>query len=125
MHGSFRSPVLVLVAPGALSLAACSIQRVQTASAAQTAVVGLSKADVLAYMGVPQTKTTEGNVEVWDYQSGNGRADSYFNSYSNTTDIAVDATAARSIDGTTHAAVTAAGTHQTNSYRYGSLVQGI
>ncbi|CCF97524.1 exported hypothetical protein [Ralstonia solanacearum K60] len=47
----------LLVAP-ALSfvLASCAIERAQTAATAQTAMIGLTKGDVLACMGVPQAK---------------------------------------------------------------------
>ena len=35
-------------------------------------MIGLSKEQVLACMGVPANKATEGATEVWSYNSGNG-----------------------------------------------------
>ncbi|MBB3261327.1 hypothetical protein [Paraburkholderia sp. WP4_3_2] len=80
----------------------------------------MSKADVLSCMGVPQTKEEEGNVDVWGYQSGNGRADSYSNAYSNTTGSAFDAAEATRVGNTIYAAGAAAGRSKTNSVGYAS-----
>jgi outer membrane protein assembly factor BamE (lipoprotein component of BamABCDE complex) len=55
--------------------AGCSIQRAQVAAQAQTTMIGMSKEQVLACMGPPITKATEGATEVWSYQSGNGHTD--------------------------------------------------
>ncbi len=38
-------------------------------------MVGLSKERILACMGPPATKATEGGTEVWSYNSGNGYID--------------------------------------------------
>ena len=54
-------------------VAACSIQRAQVAGEARTKMVGMTKEQVLACMGPPANKASEGNTEVWAYNSGNGR----------------------------------------------------
>lgn len=50
----------------------CAIQRAQVAQDARVQMVGLSKEQVLACMGAPASKASEGNTEVWGYASGNG-----------------------------------------------------
>jgi outer membrane protein assembly factor BamE (lipoprotein component of BamABCDE complex) len=60
---------------GGILLASCSFQRAQVAADAQTAMVGMSKEQVLACMGPPVNKAAEGATEVWSYASGNGRTD--------------------------------------------------
>jgi outer membrane protein assembly factor BamE (lipoprotein component of BamABCDE complex) len=60
---------------GIIFLAGCSFQRAQVAADAQTAMVGMSKEQVLACMGPPINKAAEGATEVWSYASGNGRTD--------------------------------------------------
>ncbi|WP_222206710.1 hypothetical protein [Burkholderia multivorans] len=97
-------------------LAGCAIERAQTAASAQTGMLGLSKGEILACMGVPQAKATEGNVEVWRYDTGNGRTDSFSNGYSNTVSNAVGAAEATRIGNTVYAAGAAAGNSQTNSF---------
>lgn len=57
----------------ATCLTACAVQRAQLASDAQTEMIGLSKEQVLACMGPPANKATEGTTEVWSYASGNGQ----------------------------------------------------
>jgi hypothetical protein len=57
-----------------LTLSACSIQRAQIANDAQAKMIGLSKEQVLACMGPPLNKDTEGPIEVWSYNSGNAVA---------------------------------------------------
>jgi outer membrane protein assembly factor BamE (lipoprotein component of BamABCDE complex) len=57
-------------------LNACAIQRAEVAHNAQVQMVGLSKEKVLACMGAPLNKATEGQTEVWSYVSGNGRVQS-------------------------------------------------
>ena len=52
-------------------LTACAIQRSQIANDAQSKMVGLSNERVLACMGPPLNKATEGGTEVWSYNSGN------------------------------------------------------
>ncbi len=55
-------------------ITACTFQRSMVASDAQTKMVGLKKEQVLACMGTPVSKATEGQTEVWTYNSGNGSA---------------------------------------------------
>jgi hypothetical protein len=62
---------LWVVAIGA-TLAGCAIQRAQIAQDARAQMVGLSKEQVLACMGAPANKATEGTTEVWGFNSGNG-----------------------------------------------------
>jgi hypothetical protein len=50
----------------------CAIQRAQTAQDARVQMVGLSKEQVLACMGAPASKASEGATQVWGYNSGNG-----------------------------------------------------
>ena len=58
-------------------LSACSsFQRADDAAAAKTQMIGLSREDVLACMGIPKKKAQEGGTEVWSYPSTNGRGDS-------------------------------------------------
>lgn len=61
--------VMVLAA----SAASCAVQRAQFASDAQTQLIGFSKEQVLACMGPPINKASEGATEVWSYASGNGQ----------------------------------------------------
>jgi hypothetical protein len=61
----------VLVVAVASVLAACSIQRAQVAGTAQHDMLGLTKEQVLACMGPPVNKASEGATEVWSYNSGN------------------------------------------------------
>lgn len=56
----------------ALLLAGCAFERAKVAQDAQGSMVGLAKEQVLACMGPPQNKATEGQTEVWSYASGNG-----------------------------------------------------
>ena len=63
---------VLLVAPLCMALAGCAIQRAQVAQDARGAMVGLPKERVLACMGPPANKATEGQTEVWSYNSGNG-----------------------------------------------------
>jgi outer membrane protein assembly factor BamE (lipoprotein component of BamABCDE complex) len=53
----------------AACLASCAIQRAEIASEAQSKMIGLSKEQVLACMGAPVSKDTEGKIEVWSYGS--------------------------------------------------------
>lgn len=54
----------------------CSLQRAEIASAAQKQMVGMPKERVLACMGVPAARQSEGGTEVWSYGSG-GRTDTF------------------------------------------------
>jgi hypothetical protein len=104
----------------AIALSACSLQRAQTAAQAQTQMIGLSKGDVLACMGVPQTKAVEGNVEVWGYDTGNGRTDTLENGYSSTAGSATGVAEATRVGNSVYTAGAAAGSSQTNSVGYSS-----
>jgi hypothetical protein len=64
-----RRIVLALVA--ATLLAACAVQRAETARTAKEQMIGLPKEKVLACMGPPANQMTVGNTEVWAYSSGN------------------------------------------------------
>ena len=63
--------ILGIVVLGA-ALAGCAIQRAQIAQDARAQMVGMSKEQVLTCMGPPANKATEGQTEVWAYDSGNG-----------------------------------------------------
>ncbi|MGH8613505.1 MAG: hypothetical protein ACREYF_16185 [Gammaproteobacteria bacterium] len=54
-----------------LILGACAIQRAQVASEAQKKMIGLTREQILACMGPPSAKASEGATEVWSYPSGN------------------------------------------------------
>ena len=56
-----------------LLLGSCALQRAQIATEAQSGMIGLTKEQVLACMGPPVNKASEGATEVWSYASGNGR----------------------------------------------------
>jgi hypothetical protein len=56
----------------AIVLAGCAIQRAQIAQDARAQMVGMSKEQVLTCMGPPANKATEGQTEVWGYNSGDG-----------------------------------------------------
>lgn len=72
-RNAVRIAMLTLLS-GATS--ACVFQRAQEASDAQSAMVGMSKEQVLACMGSPANTAVAGTTEVWTYNSGNGREDS-------------------------------------------------
>src|SRR5438477_11260530 len=63
-----RTVVAVVIAA---CVADCAAQRTQIANYAQNKMVGLTKEQVLACMGSPASKATEGATEVWSYPSGN------------------------------------------------------
>jgi hypothetical protein len=58
---------------GAAIVSGCAIQRAVVASDAQEKMIGLSKEQVLACMGLPAAKASAGATEVWSYGSGNGQ----------------------------------------------------
>jgi hypothetical protein len=120
MNPKRRSLLLTLCACTLGLLASCSIERAQTAAAAQTQMIGLAKGDVLACMGIPQAKAVEGNTEVWSYETGNGRTDTMSDGYSNTNAVASGAAQAIRIGNTSYAAGVAAANSQTNSFGYSS-----
>lgn len=68
----------------ALLVAGCALQRAQIAQNAQVKMVGLTKEQVLACMGPPARRMTEGASEVWSYNSGNGHTDVISSANSNT-----------------------------------------
>jgi len=75
-----REPVLMrssrlLALLACLSLAACEAQRARLAADAQASMVGRTKEQVLACMGPPAGKATEGAAETWSYLSGDGSMD--------------------------------------------------
>ena len=53
-----------------LAASGCKFTRVETASRAQTEMIGMSKAAVLACMGAPAAKEAAEQIEVWSYPSG-------------------------------------------------------
>ncbi|MFX1767714.1 MULTISPECIES: hypothetical protein [Paraburkholderia] len=116
MDHSYRYSLLVVGACVTLLTSGCVFERAQTAEAAKSQMIGLSKGDVLACMGVPQAKVAEGNVEVWSYRSGNGRTDTFNNAYSNTMGSAVGAAEATRVGNSVYATGAAAGSSQTNSF---------
>jgi hypothetical protein len=67
------APVLVVAAGAAVILSGCAIQRAVVANDAQEKMLRLTKEQVLACMGPPAAKATEGATEVWSYASGNGQ----------------------------------------------------
>jgi hypothetical protein len=70
--GEAMSPLRTVVAVViATCVADCATERAQIASYAQNKMVGLTKEAVLACMGTPASKATEGATEVWSYPSGN------------------------------------------------------
>jgi outer membrane protein assembly factor BamE (lipoprotein component of BamABCDE complex) len=64
--------VLAVIVCG-LFVAGCAVMRAKEASEAQATMVGMSKEQILACMGVPAAKAVEGSTEVWSYNSGNGQ----------------------------------------------------
>jgi len=61
-----RALVAVVIAA---CVADCAGQREQIANYAQNKMIGLTKEQVLACMGTPASKATEGATEVWSYPS--------------------------------------------------------
>jgi len=69
---TYMSPLRTVVAVViAACVADCAGDRAQIANYAQNKMVGLTKEAVLACMGTPASKATEGATEVWSYPSGN------------------------------------------------------
>ena len=62
-----------LAAMCGLIVSSCAVMRAKEANDAQVTMVGLSKEQILACMGVPAAKAVEGATEVWSYNSGNGQ----------------------------------------------------
>jgi hypothetical protein len=72
-----KSARVGLVALVAVAITACAFQRAQEASDARAAMVGMPKEQVLACMGPPASSAAVGGTEVWTYNSGNGRTDTF------------------------------------------------
>jgi hypothetical protein len=51
------------------ALSGCAFQRAQIAQDAQANMIGMPKEQVLACMGPPVNKATEGKTEVWAYST--------------------------------------------------------
>jgi hypothetical protein len=68
---------LSILGLGVLFVGACSLQRAQEASKAQATILGMSKDQVLTCMGSPANSAAAGSTEVWTYNSGNGRTDTF------------------------------------------------
>jgi hypothetical protein len=60
--------ILGIVVLGA-ALSGCAFQRAQIAQDAQANMIGMPKEQVLACMGPPVNKATEGKTEVWAYST--------------------------------------------------------
>jgi len=71
LWGEAMSPLRTVVAVViAACVADCAAERTQIANYAQNKMIGLTKEAVLACMGTPASKATEGATEVWSYPSG-------------------------------------------------------
>jgi len=62
----------VVALGAALALGGCAFQRAQVAQEAAGSMIGMPKEQVLACMGPPANRATEGKTEVCAYNSGNG-----------------------------------------------------
>ena len=61
-------------------LTGCAMQRADDAAAAKKHMVGMAREEVLACMGPPKRKASEGVTEVWSYMSTDKNAQSIGNS---------------------------------------------
>lgn len=52
----------------------CAMQRAADAETAQKIMVGMDKEQVFTCMGIPQKKASEGDTEIWAYDSGDKRS---------------------------------------------------
>lgn len=75
--------VLLCILP-LLLLTGCAVQRAVVARGAQEKMTGMTREQVLACMGPPATKATEGATEVWSYNSGNDRTTTIGTGYART-----------------------------------------
>jgi hypothetical protein len=66
--GAIEMRILGIVVLG-IALAGCAIERAQIAQDAQVGLIGLPKEKVLACMGPPINRATEGQTEVWAYST--------------------------------------------------------
>jgi hypothetical protein len=69
----------------ALVVGSCAVIRAKEANEAQSTMVGMSKEQILACMGIPVAKAVEGSTEVWSYNSGNGQTVGFGTSSANVT----------------------------------------
>jgi hypothetical protein len=60
--------VFRIVALG-VALGGCAFERAEVAQQAQASMIGMSREKVLACMGPPAQKATEGQTEVWVYKT--------------------------------------------------------
>jgi len=67
----------VLMCLGAVAVAACALQRAQTAADAKKQMIGMTKEAVLRCMGAPAANASVGATEVWTYRSGDAVAAGY------------------------------------------------
>lgn len=65
----------VMAAALVVALGGCAVQLSQQADDAKNRMFGMSKEKILACMGPPANRMTEGATEVWSYASGDGRVD--------------------------------------------------
>lgn len=89
-----RNSALVLAG---MVVAACALQRADTATKAQATMVGMFKEKVVSCMGVPASSYRVGSTEVLSYASGDGRTDrvgvvDVFGGYNYATGIGVSTT---------------------------------
>ena len=71
----FRQGAVVTFA--VMVISSCAFQRAEEATAAQAPMVGMPKEQVLSCMGAPASSARAGNTEVWNYESGDGRTDTF------------------------------------------------
>ena len=65
--------ILIGLFVAATFVSGCVFQRETTAANAKTSMIGMSKEAILACMGAPARKASEGETSVWTYMSGDGR----------------------------------------------------
>ena len=73
MPGAKRARRFIVIIVLPTLAGGCAFHRATVANDAQNKMVGLTKEQVLACMGPPVTKATEGATEVWSYNSGNNK----------------------------------------------------
>lgn len=69
-----RLKFLTVISLGVL-LGGCAMQRADDAATAKKQMVGMTRLQVLACMGIPNRKAHDGALEVWSYLSTDGRGD--------------------------------------------------
>src|SRR5579863_5190065 len=68
-RGSSKMRILGIVALGAALSGCAAMQRAEIAQQAQATMIGMPREKVLACMGPPAQKATEGQTEVWAYNT--------------------------------------------------------